>query len=140
MAKESFTERMTNWMRGRNGADELGNAVLLLSLILLIIDLFARTTVLTVIALVLLVYSCWRVSSANVRQRQAENAAFVKAIGPAARFLSFGMTTASTAAPRSADYTYLECPTCGQTMRVPSGKGRMRVTCPRCKNKFETRS
>lgn len=139
MAKESLTDRMANWMRGRNGADELGNAVLLLALILLIIDIFVRTVWLSVIALVLLAYSCWRVSSANVRQRRAENATFVNAIGPAARFLSFGMTT-TTAAPQNPDYKYLECPTCGQTMRVPSGKGRMRVTCPRCQNKFETRS
>lgn len=37
-------------------------------------------------------------------------------------------------------YKYLICPQCTQRLRVPRGKGRLRVTCTRCGNKFETRS
>lgn len=28
------------------------------------------------------------------------------------------------------------CPTCGQSLRLPEGKGAIRVTCPKCKNAF----
>ncbi|MGI6591609.1 MAG: hypothetical protein ACOX1O_08465 [Eggerthellaceae bacterium] len=28
------------------------------------------------------------------------------------------------------------CPECGQSLRVPVGKGAIRVTCPKCKNAF----
>lgn len=28
------------------------------------------------------------------------------------------------------------CPTCGQSLRVPTGKGAIRITCPKCKNAF----
>ena len=136
MADKSFSERMADWMHGRNGSDELGNAVLILALILLLVDVFVRTLWLGIIVLLLLGYACWRLSSTDVRQRRKENAAFVKAIGPVAPFLSFSRGGAT----QGQAYKQLECPTCGQMMRVPSGKGRMRVTCPRCRNKFETRS
>lgn len=136
MADKSLSERMANWMRGRNGSDELGNAVLVIALILLVVDVFVRTLWLGIIVLLLLGYACWRLSSKDVRQRRKENAAFVKVIGPVAPFLSFSRGDAAS----SQSFVQLECPTCSQKMRVPAGKGRMRVTCPRCQNKFETRS
>jgi RNase P subunit RPR2 len=37
-------------------------------------------------------------------------------------------------------YKYLICPQCTQRLRVPRGKGRIRVTCTRCGNVFETKS
>ena len=37
-------------------------------------------------------------------------------------------------------YKYLICPQCTQRLRVPRGKGRLRVTCTRCGNVFETKS
>ena len=35
---------------------------------------------------------------------------------------------------------FLKCPTCGQMLSVPKGKGRIRVTCPKCHTKMETKS
>ena len=37
-------------------------------------------------------------------------------------------------------YKYLLCPQCTQRLRVPRGKGRIRVTCTNCGNVFETKS
>lgn len=37
-------------------------------------------------------------------------------------------------------YCYYYCPSCKQQVRVPAGKGKVRVTCPRCGEKFETYS
>lgn len=34
------------------------------------------------------------------------------------------------------DSTTEHCPECGQSLRVPRGKGTIRVTCPKCKNSF----
>ena len=31
---------------------------------------------------------------------------------------------------------YFDCPKCRQTVRVPRGKGKISITCPRCKEKF----
>ena len=37
-------------------------------------------------------------------------------------------------------YKYFICPQCTQRLRVPRGKGRLRVTCTRCGHIFETKS
>ena len=31
---------------------------------------------------------------------------------------------------------YFDCPKCRQVVRVPRGKGKIAITCPRCKEKF----
>ena len=38
------------------------------------------------------------------------------------------------------EYKYCSCPECARSLRVPKGKGRIRVTCPECGTKFETDS
>ena len=37
-------------------------------------------------------------------------------------------------------YRYMKCPNCGKELRVPRGKGKIRVTCKQCGEKFETKS
>lgn len=34
------------------------------------------------------------------------------------------------------DHRVVHCDQCSQKLRVPVGKGRIRVTCPQCSNKF----
>ncbi|MDO4493372.1 MAG: hypothetical protein Q4C53_05720 [Clostridia bacterium] len=35
-------------------------------------------------------------------------------------------------------YKYIACPNCAKSLRVPRGKGHIRVTCPQCGERFET--
>ncbi|MDO4798818.1 MAG: hypothetical protein Q4A01_12455, partial [Coriobacteriales bacterium] len=37
-------------------------------------------------------------------------------------------------------YKHLTCPECGQRVRVPRKKGKIRITCPKCHAKFEAKS
>lgn len=136
MSKQSILDRLATWMRGRNGSDELGNTVLGFSILLLLINVFARTQWLSLVAFIAAVYACWRTSSKNVAQRREENRAFLKLVGPLATWVH--NPAASFAELRS--YRHLTCPSCHQKMRVPRGKGKMRVTCPSCHKKFDARS
>ena len=34
------------------------------------------------------------------------------------------------------DYTVIRCPKCETRMRIPKGKGKLKITCPKCKNEF----
>jgi protein-arginine kinase activator protein McsA len=38
------------------------------------------------------------------------------------------------------EHKYFRCPQCRATVRVPRGKGKIRITCPRCKNTFIKKS
>lgn len=136
MSKESLEQKLANWMRGRNGSDELGNSVIALALLLLIINIFAGIPALSLIALALTGYACWRMSSKNIAARRAENRAYLVAIGPAAYWVSNPKETFE----EFRNYKHLTCPSCGKTMRVPRGKGNLRVTCPSCGTKFEAKS
>lgn len=33
-------------------------------------------------------------------------------------------------------HRFFKCPECGVTVRVPKGKGKIKITCPKCKNAF----
>ncbi|MBR3234387.1 MAG: hypothetical protein IKG11_02115 [Atopobiaceae bacterium] len=136
MSNESFEQRVTTFMRGRNGADEITYVTVALSVLLLFINLFARTRVLAILAFALAVYACWRIMSKSVVARNNENRKFLTAIGPAAYWINNPKATFE----EYKNYKHLTCPSCGKKMRVPRGKGNLRVTCPACGNKFEAKS
>lgn len=136
MAKQSFLDRLSEWMRGRNGSDELGLAALAVSVVLLLADVLAGTRWLSAVALLFAVYAWWRVSSRDLAKRRAENRAFLKRLGPAASILR----NPKAAAEERRAYKHLSCPSCHQRVRVPRGKGKLRVTCPSCHTKFDARS
>ena len=136
MAKQSLIDRFNGWMRGRYGADELGNVAVGISVVLLLVNALAHTRWLGALALAFALYACWRISSKNLARRSAENRAFLTKIGPAAYWIH----DPRGAFAEARAYKHLACPSCGQKMRVPRGKGKMRVTCPACHKKFDARS
>lgn len=131
-------QRVDDFMKGRYGSDELGNAALYVALILIVLNLFVKAFWLGLLALIPLAFFWWRMMSTDIEKRQQENAEFVKRLGSAAKY--FILPGQNPRKGVDSGYSHLICPQCGQAMRVPTGKGRMRVTCPRCNSKFETRS
>ena len=125
-----------DFMAGRNGSDELAVASLLVALILLIINCFAQQLWLTIINLVFIVYGLFRFFSPASAALSEQNEHFASLIGPAAPWLR----DPAAAYKETRTYKHIQCPNCGQMVRVPRGKGAIRVTCPRCHEKFETRS
>ena len=37
-------------------------------------------------------------------------------------------------------FLYYRCPQCGITTRIPKGKGKNKITCPKCGNTFIRKS
>ncbi len=136
MAKGDFDRKMAEAMRGRYGSDELNNLLNAIVLVLLIINIFAQQTWLLLIALALVVYVGWRIMSKNVEARRNENELFLDHAG---RFRPW-LRNPSAAFKEARTYKHAVCPVCGQKVRVPRGKGKLRVTCPKCHKKFEVKS
>ena len=121
------------WSQGRNGADELSSIAANVAIVLIIVSLFARTSWIVLAALVLLGYSWWRISSKDVVKRSRENEALVARLGPVAAWL----VNPVAAAGEARKYKHLSCPSCAQRVRVPRGKGKVRIICPKCHTRFE---
>ena len=150
---------MNDFMKGRNGADELTIVMGFAGIVIAMIGSIARIQWLSWIAIAVIVIGVLRGLSKNIDARHKENEAFVAAtanvpcLGKFVASLGGGTAAASTSraagtskedferAKRTAKTTaYLKCPNCGQMLSVPKGKGKIRVTCPKCHAKMETRS
>ena len=119
---------LRRFMEGRYGNDKLNNSILGAAMILVILALFIRNPLVNliahVIAYALMFWVIFRTLSRNTYKRYQENR----------RFLQFFDRL------KDRDHRYFECPKCRQTVRVPRGKGKIAITCPRCKEKFVRKS
>ena len=132
-------DRFYNFMAGRNGVDQLSRTLTIVSVILIILRVFIRNeagSVLSALGLALLIYAYFRMFSRNVYQRRTENYHFC-------RFwlrISNGIKDRLERLRQSRDYRFFRCPSCTAMLRVPRGKGRIRVTCRKCGTSFERKS
>lgn len=136
MAKSDLQEKVAQFMRGRNGADELSVLLVELAILLGLINIFAAKIWLSMIVIALLAYAIFRMVSTQVAARRRESYAVMHALGPVRPWV----TNPRKAFQEARLYKHASCPNCHQRVRVPRGKGRIRVTCPQCGNKFELKS
>lgn len=141
MASGDWQQKVAEWMRGRQGPDDLARFSVNLAILILIVNLVLgifgiNASWLAWVELALVAYALFRMMSRNLGARLRENAAFLKALGPVRPWLQ--NPRAASAELRA--YKHVRCTSCKQRVRVPRGKGRLRVTCPRCHTKFEVHS
>ena len=127
--------KLQRFMTGRNGMDFLSLFLWILSVLLTFIHMFIRKNILIYIGDVFLLISIFRILSKNIYKRQQENRKFLQIISPLTNRISDMQKQ-----KKDPDHKYYRCPKCHQLVRVPKGRGRIEITCPRCKNIFEKRS
>ena len=123
-----FGARLRNWFRqfmaGRYGTDKLNMVILGAGLIASVIGMFFRFSPvnlgLTLVSYVLLGWAIFRTLSRNTYKRYQENR----------KYLMFLQRI------KDREHRYYDCPRCRQQVRVPRGKGKIAITCPKCKEKF----
>ena len=140
--------------------DELNRTLLITGLVCAIVNMFffqARSvvgTALSIVAAAALIFAVIRLFGGHPEKRYAENQRFLTAVtavkGWFSNTFSGGAKKAHTHRAHKArknptwaeikQYKYFTCPQCAQRLRVPRGKGKLRVTCTHCGNVFETRS
>ncbi|MEE0801419.1 MAG: hypothetical protein U0L91_09095 [Gemmiger sp.] len=122
------------FMSGRYGSDSLGNFLCIVALVCLILGFFVG--IFYYIGLALLIYTYFRILSRNIQKRYAENQAFLR--GTAGLRAKFGIMQQRFALRKT--YRYFSCPHCRQQIRVPKGRGRISITCPKCGTQFVKKS
>ena len=162
-----FRQRLQSFMIGRNGFDHFCRFLFVLSAILMLLTLFTRSGILYLFALFILGYSYFRMMSKNLGNRALENQQYLRIAdrvrlffkdGPKLwkikaffreffRKIKYGSNTAQERAKKRAFekeqkkiYKFYTCKSCGQKVRVPRGKGKIEITCPKCKATFIKRT
>ena len=123
-------------MVGRYGVDQLTNFLLICSVVVLLIGtLFLGSfvhTVLLVLAVTLLVFGYWRIFSRKTSQRYQENQKYLRLRNR----VTGRFRTLRDRARQRRTHRFFKCPQCGVTVRVPRGKGKIKITCPKCHATF----
>lgn len=135
---------MNNWryklfqfMQGRYGIDDFGRFLLIASMVVLLLSNFRIFRILYLVALLLLAYTWFRIMSKNILKRQQENQRYWTY---RTKFTNRRKGTAANGQKQDLGYDYYRCRSCGQTVRVPKGKGTIKITCPKCGNSFVSHS
>ena len=134
---------MERFMYGRNGTDQLNIALLVLYVALcllqgvgvMLLPYPLVSGLFSILLAVIIVVMFFRIFSRNLEKRRRENARFLGWYAPRQRAFS-----AWRARVRDRDHKYFKCRGCGARCRVPRGKGRIEITCPRCGGKIQGRS
>lgn len=123
-----FTAKLSaairNFMSGRYGTDRLNMVILCAGLVTSLLSAWTRSAAIDLTCLVLsyglMIWAICRSLSRNTYARYQENR----------KFLQFWSRL------KDRRNRYFDCPKCRQVVRVPRGKGKIAITCPRCKEKF----
>ena len=129
-------QKIQRFMTVRYGADQLGQIYLGASMALLLISLFSRWNIFYVLALGLMGYEYYRMLSRQVEKRYQENQKFLNW-----RYqLAVKKNRRKEHLEQKKIYHFYKCPSCKQKVRVPRGKGKICITCPKCRTEFIKKS
>ena len=139
-------------MRGRIGWDQFNFFLLIASFVIEILGRIFGQRYIYLFGVALFFYSVYRALSRNIGAREAENQKYLQITNRIRNWRYFRQqkkqgTYTYTQSEQNRNgaygttvYAYYYCPACKQQVRIPAGKGRVNVTCPRCGEKFPANS
>ena len=118
----------SRFMQGRYGNDKLGRALVLCSFVGYLLSLLLPWAIaqlgLILFSYGLILWAVFRMLSRNTYKRYQENRKYRRLLERV----------------KDREHKYFDCPRCRQPVRVPRGKGKICITCPKCKEKFIRKS
>lgn len=128
-------EKLMRFMSGRYGNDNLNNFLIYSALILIVLNIFIKSSLLTIVSYLLWGWSIYRMFSRKVYQRNNENIQFLTRTKPLRHRFSCLIK-----GQKDKNNRYFTCPRCAQIVRVPKGRGKIEITCPACHTRFDKKS
>ncbi|NMB43977.1 MAG: hypothetical protein GX995_07590 [Clostridiales bacterium] len=131
-----FREKFYQFMQGRYGVDQFSRFLTIAGIILMIISRFFGGFILDTLGFLMVIYAYFRMFSKNINKRYAENQKYLQYSSVFMRTLNGYKNSFS----QRKTHRIFKCPSCKQKIRVPKGKGKIEITCPKCLSKFIRKS
>ena len=130
-------DRFNRFMQGRYGVDQLGRFTITAALVFIVLSVFlgrwARlSSILNMIGFAGVIYSWFRMFSKNYAKRSEENRKYLEETAQIRRKAGKQKYMMNE---RKTNHIYT-CPGCRQKIRIPRGKGKIEISCPKCGTKF----
>ena len=122
----NWRDKLYRFMQGRYGRiDELGRFLMYLLFGLLLVSFFVRSSIFSLLILLVLIYDYYRILSKDISARYQENQHYIQV-----REKVRTKWNKLTGSHGDSTHRIYKCPTCGQKVRVPKGKGGIFVSIP----------
>ena len=132
MVEAIMKEKLRRFMQGRYGVDELAIFLIGLSVLGMFLSRLVNNYSLYYMGLVLMIWSYFRVFSKNIYKCTSQNQKYLKLKAKATKPFEKQINLFKQ---RKTHHIY-SCPNCKQKIRIPKGRGKVEVTCPKCHKKF----
>lgn len=129
-------EKLRQFMIGRYGTDGLNQFLSVASIVLILFYFVTRIPLFSWLGLALLLLCYYRMFSRNISKRTGENYKFYAVKDQ----LNGKVSSLRNQWANRKVYHYYRCPQCRQKLRVPRGRGRIQISCPRCGTQFIKKS
>lgn len=134
--KAKIKMELQKFMYGRNGVDQLTVFVLVISLILSLLAGIFRLPWLRLFYYIGVILSIYRILSRDLVKRRLENQSFMQKT----RVLPAWVRVQKRIVQERKTHRHFKCPSCKQRLRVPKGKGNIKITCSKCGEQFSRKS
>lgn len=129
-------EKARRFMQGRYGVDELSKFLMFLSIGMIFLGGITGNGLLNMLSVVFIGIAYMRLLSRNYYKCSTQNQKYLKL-----RYKVMGRWSGLLARFRERKiYRFYSCPQCSQKVRIPRGKGKVRITCPKCSTEFSEKS
>ena len=134
-------EKFIKFMEGRYGVDGFARFTMGVALVCIVASVFFRNgsttgAILNTVGLAAIIYTYFRMLSRNIQKRYAENQ---KYLSMTAKIRQWFRKEKNMMEQRKTHHINT-CPSCGQKIRIPRGKGKIEIDCPKCHTKFIKKS
>ena len=127
---QNLSYSIQRMMQGRYGADEFSKFLDISGIVFFVLSLFKPLRILYYVAAALILWSIFRCYSKNIPKRYAELNKYLRIknkIFPEIQIIKNRILGSKT-------HRYFRCPKCKTQLKVPKGKGKIEIFCPKCKN------
>ena len=129
-------EKLIRFMYGRYGIDSLCRFTLIAGLVSMLLAGWNDSMLLSLLSWACIILTYFRMFSRNIYKRSAENQWYLT---KTYKLRSAFYRQKNLLIQRRTHHIY-KCPSCRQKIRIPRGKGRIEIRCPKCSATFIKKS